>query len=82
MRNQVPVLVGVSAWVLFVEGLLAGDNSSVTQIGRFGPGAAASALTQGPGTLLAPAVALLLLVLYAVAAVLAGWVATMHRDVG
>jgi hypothetical protein len=26
-------LVGISAWVLFVEGLLVGDNSSVTEVG-------------------------------------------------
>jgi ABC-2 type transport system permease protein len=82
VRNQVPTLIGISAWLLFVESLLVEGNSSVIEIGRFGPGAAAAAMTgQGPGTLLAPAVGLLLLVLYAAAAALLGWLATSRRDV-
>jgi ABC-2 type transport system permease protein len=82
VRNQVPVLVGLCAWLLFVEGLLVGDVAGVTEVGRFGPGAAAAALTgQDPGRLLAPAVGLVLLVLYATAAVLAGGLATDRRDV-
>lgn len=82
LRNQVPTLIGICAWLLFVEGLLVGNNSSFTEVGRFGPGAAAAAISgQGPGTLLPPAVGLLVLAFYAAAAVLAGWMATSRRDV-
>lgn len=82
VRNQVPAMIGISAWVLFIEGLLVGNNSSVTVIGKFGPGAAAAAISgQGQGTLLPPGVALLLLALYAAAAALAAWLATTRRDV-
>jgi hypothetical protein len=82
VRNQVPTLVGICAWLLFVEGLLVGDVASVAEVGRFGPGAAAAALTgQDPATLVAPALGLALLALYAAAAVLAGWLATVRRDV-
>jgi ABC-2 type transport system permease protein len=82
VRNQVPALIGICAWLLFVESLLVEGNSSVIEIGRFGPGAAAAAITgQGAGTLLAPAIGLLVLVLYAAAAALAGWLATSRRDI-
>lgn len=83
VRNQVPVLVGICAWLLFVEGLLAGDLLGLGEIGRFLPGFAAEAISgQDPGTLLSPAVGLALLAGYAVVAALAGGVATSHRDVG
>lgn len=82
VRNQVPTVVGISAWLLFVEGLLVGDVTGVGDVGRFAPGAAAMAISgQEPDTLLAPAVALVLLVLYALAAAAAGWLATTRRDV-
>jgi ABC-2 type transport system permease protein len=82
VRNQVPTLIGICAWLLFVESLLVEGDSSVVEVGRFAPGAAAAAMTgQGAGTLLAPAVGLLVLVLYAAAASLAGWLATSRRDV-
>jgi ABC-2 type transport system permease protein len=82
-RNQVPTLVGICAWLLFVEGLLAGDViDNLGDIGRLLPGAAAAAVSgQDPGTLLAPAVGLVLLVLYAAAAALAGALALSRRDV-
>jgi ABC-type transport system involved in multi-copper enzyme maturation permease subunit len=83
VRNQVPVLVGICAWLLFVEGLLAGDLVALGEIGRFLPGSAAAAISgQDPGTLLSPAVGLALLAAYAVVATLAGRVATSRRDVG
>jgi ABC-2 type transport system permease protein len=84
VRNQVPTLVGICAWLLFVEGLLAGDVAGgLGDVGRLLPGAAASAVSgQDPGTLLAPAVGLVLLVGYAVAAALAGALAISRRDVG
>jgi ABC-2 type transport system permease protein len=82
VRNQAPTLIGISAWLLFVEGLLVGTSPDVTAIGRFGPGAAAAAITgQGADSLLPPAVALLLLALYAAAAALAGWLAMARRDI-
>ncbi len=83
VRHQVPTLVGVCAWLLFVEGLLAGDVGGLGDVGRFLPGAAAAAISgQDPGTLLAPAVGLALLALYTVATTLAGSLAISHRDVG
>jgi ABC-2 type transport system permease protein len=82
LRNQVPTLVGICAWLLFVEGLLVGDIAGVTDIGRFAPGALGEAISgQDPDTLLAPAVALVLLTLYATAAAVAGSLATVRRDV-
>lgn len=82
VRNQVPVLVGLCAWLLFVENLLVGDIAGVGNVGRLLPGAAGRAISgQDPNTLLAPAVGLLLLALYAVAAAVAGCLATSRRDV-
>ena len=83
IRSQVPTLIGISAWLLFVEGLLGGDLAGgVADVRRFAPGAAAEAISgQDPGTLLAPAVGLLLLVLYAAGAAAAGALATARRDV-
>lgn len=82
VRSQVPTLIGISAWLLFVEGLLVGDVAGVGDVGRFAPGALGMAASgQHPDTLVAPAVGLLLLALYAVAAAAAGWVATTRRDV-
>ena len=83
VRNQVPTLIGLCAWLLFVEGLLAGDVGSLGDVGRFLPGSAAAAMSgQDPGTLLAPALGLALLAAYAAVAALAGAFATSQRDVG
>jgi ABC-2 type transport system permease protein len=80
VRNQVPALVSLCAWLLFVEGLLVGD--ALDDVGRFTPGAAAAALSgQDSDTLLPPALALLLLAVYAAAAALTGARATSRRDV-
>lgn len=80
-RSQVPTVVGICAWLLFVEGVLAGDALDLG-VSRFAPGAAAVAISgQDPGTLLAPALGGLLLALYALAASAAGWWATRRRDV-
>jgi ABC-2 type transport system permease protein len=82
VRNQVPTLIGICAWLLFVEGLLVGDLTGVGDVGRFAPGAAAAAISgQDPDALLAPALGLVLLALYAAAAALAGALATDRRDV-
>jgi ABC-2 type transport system permease protein len=83
VRNQVPALIGICTWLLFVEGLLAGDLlGGVSDVTRFAPGAAAAALGgQDPDSLLAPSVALALLALYAAAAALAASLTTNRRDV-
>jgi len=82
VRHQVPTMIGICAWLLFVEGLLAGVLVGLGEVGRYLPGAAAAAISgQEPGTLLAPAAGLVLLALYAAVAALAGWFATSRRDV-
>ena len=82
VRHQVPALVGICAWLLFIEGLLAGDLLGLGEVGRFLPGSAASAISgQDPGALLAPAAGLALLAAYGAVAALAGALATSRRDV-
>jgi ABC-type transport system involved in multi-copper enzyme maturation permease subunit len=82
VRNQVPALVGICAWLLFFENLLVGDVAGVGGLGRLLPGAAAKAISgRDPDTLLAPAPGLVLLALYAAAAAAAGSLATTRRDV-
>jgi ABC-2 type transport system permease protein len=82
VRNQVPTLIGICAWLLFVEGLLVGDVAGVGDVGRFAPGAAAAAISgQDPDKLVAPGVGLVLLVLYAAAAAVAGSLVTARHDV-
>lgn len=81
IRNQVPTVVGITAWLLFVEGLLFGDIG-LSDIGRFLPGALAMAASgQDRLHLLAPAIAVSLLAVYAAAVAAAGWVTTTRRDV-
>jgi ABC-2 type transport system permease protein len=80
VRNQVPAVAGTCAWLLFVETVLFGDADIVGEIGRFTPGALGRAAT-GQEPLLAPALAVLLLAIYAAAAALAGSIATARRDV-
>lgn len=82
VRSQVPTVVGIAAWLLFVEGLLVGDVAGVADVGRFAPGALGMAASgQEPDTLVSPGVGLLLLALYALAAAVAGALATSRRDV-
>jgi ABC-type transport system involved in multi-copper enzyme maturation permease subunit len=82
VRNQVPALVGMCAWLLFVEGLLAGDLLGVGSVGRFLPGMAAAAISgQDPDTLLAPVAGLVLLIGYAIAFPLIGAMAMSRHDV-
>jgi len=80
VRNQVPTVVGICAWLLFIESLLLGDVGLVGDVGRFTPGALGKAAS-GQDPLLAPGLAVFLLALYTAAAVAAGWVATTRRDV-
>jgi hypothetical protein len=82
VRNQVPTLIGICAWLLFIEGLLVGDVADIRDVGRFAPGALGAAISgQDPDTLVAPGVGLVLLALYAGAAAWAGSLATARRDV-
>lgn len=81
VRNQVPALLGTCVWLLFVENLLVGDIVGVGDVGRLLPGGAGKAISGlDPDMLLAPAAGLVLLVLYAAAAVVAGCLATSRRD--
>jgi ABC-type transport system involved in multi-copper enzyme maturation permease subunit len=83
VRHQVPVVAGICAWLLFVEGLLVGDLAGLSDVFKFLPGSAAAAISgQQPGTLLAPAAGLALLATYAAAAAASGAFATSRRDVG
>ncbi len=80
VRNQVPTLVGLCAWLLFVEGLVTGDAGGLGDVGRYLPGALGNAAS-GQVPELAPGLAMLLLALYAAAAAAAGSLTTMRRDV-
>jgi ABC-type transport system involved in multi-copper enzyme maturation permease subunit len=81
VRNQVPALVGITAWLLFVENLLVGDLAGIGDIGRLLPGSAGRAISgQNPDTLLTPGAGLILLLLYAITAAVAGRLATDRRD--
>lgn len=78
VRAQVPTVVAMSAWVLFVEGILV-DNTP--DLGRFAPGALGQALAGlHRDSLLAPVLGGTLLAVYAAAALAAGSVATTRRD--
>lgn len=83
VRNQVPTLVGICAWLLFVEGLLAGDVADgLGDVGRLLPGAAAAAISgQDPGTSLVPWVGFVVLAAYAIVATIAGTLAISRRDI-
>jgi ABC-2 type transport system permease protein len=84
VRNQVATTVGLFVWLFFIEALLLGQ---VPNVGRFLPGAAASALGGATITgqvrppLLAPLIGLLIAVAYTGAIAVAGSVATVRRDV-
>jgi len=87
VRNQVPLLIGICIWLLFVESLLFEDLglkkiAGISDIGRFLPGTLAKeAAGLGDQTLLAPGAAVLGLAVYAVAAAAIGWMAIRARDV-
>jgi ABC-type transport system involved in multi-copper enzyme maturation permease subunit len=83
VRNQVPALVGLCVWLLFVEPLLLGDVPSAA---KFAPEASAGAIagaiqSQISDSLVAPALGVLLLVVYAALAGAAGAIAITRRDV-
>jgi hypothetical protein len=78
VRHQVPTVVGLCAWLLFVEQLLLGDLGG--NVGWFTPGALAKAAV-GQDPRLAAGLAVVLLALYAATVTAAGWVTTTRRDV-
>jgi ABC-2 type transport system permease protein len=83
VRNQVAALVGLLAWVLFVESLLFGV---LPDEGRFLPGIAGAGISGVTNTgevtsLLSPAAGATLLAAYAAGALAAGAIATARRDV-
>jgi ABC-2 type transport system permease protein len=79
VRAQVPTIVGLFAWVLFVENIL-GDVPSWQ---RFAPGSLAQALggQVRDGILTSAVLAAALLIAYAAFVALAGLTATVRRDV-
>jgi ABC-2 type transport system permease protein len=80
LRSQVPTIVALLVWLLFVENLLA----DLPSVHRFAPGALAQALAgqERSGTLYEPAVAAALLALFAVVVLAVGNTMTASRDVG
>ena len=83
VRQQVPTVVGICAWLLFVEGLLVGDLVGIGDVSKFLPGSAAAAISgQEPGTLLGPVAGLALLFGYVVVSAAAGTFAFDRRDIG
>ena len=83
VRNQVATMVGLCVWLLFIESILLGD---VPAAAKFAPGASAGAIAgaiqaQNADKLVAPAVGVLLLAAYAIAASAAGSIVTTRRDV-
>jgi len=79
IRAQVPSLVALFAWLLFVENLL----TDLAAVHRFVPGALAQALAgqDRAGALRTPGTAGALLVAYTAAALVAATLATSRRDV-
>ena len=79
VRAQVPTIVGLFAWVLFVENIL-GDVPSWQ---KFAPGSLGQALggQVRDGILSSAALAAVLLIAYAALVALAGLTATVRRDV-
>jgi ABC-type transport system involved in multi-copper enzyme maturation permease subunit len=78
VRSQVPTVVGILVWLLFVENTVA---TGVPSIAKFAPGTLGQAVAgKTRGTLHTPAIGALLLGLYAVTALTAGRLATTRRD--
>lgn len=78
VRNQVTAIVGIFIWLQIVENILADSASSVS---RYMPGGLAQAISASRSGLVAsPALALILLAVYAAAAAATGWRTTLRRD--
>ena len=81
IRGQVPALVGLVVWLLFIENLLVGDIAGVGAIGRYLPGAAGKAISgQTATSLLSTSAGAAVLVAYAVAAIVVGSIAVDRTD--
>ena len=81
-RNQVPALVGLTVWLLFIENVLVGDLAGVSAAARFLPGTAGKAISgQDASSLLSPGAGLIMLSLYAIAAAAGGCVAIERHDI-
>lgn len=81
-RNQVPALVGIAVWLLFVENVLLGDIAGADTVARLLPGAAGKAIGgQSASGLLSPGLGLAVLILYALAATAVGIAAIDRRDI-
>jgi ABC-type transport system involved in multi-copper enzyme maturation permease subunit len=79
VRNQVSTVVGIFVWVLFIENILIG---SIPGVGKYAPAALGRAIAGATNnTLHTPALAVVLLAVYASAAIAAGWLATTRRDI-
>jgi ABC-2 type transport system permease protein len=83
VRNQVAAVVGLCVWLLLLEPLLLGD---VPGAAKYAPEASAGAIagaiqSQIADTLVAPALGVLLLAVYAALAGVAGSLAVTRRDV-
>jgi ABC-2 type transport system permease protein len=79
VRNQVGTLLALCVWMLLLENLLL---TFVPDAGRLAPGAAGLALAGEIADELLPSTpGILLLALYAGALSVAGWLATLRRDV-
>ena len=81
IRGQVPALIGLVVWLLFIENLLVGDIAGVGAIGRYLPGAAAKAISgQTATSLLSPTAGAFVLIAYAVAAIVVGSIVVDRTD--
>jgi ABC-type transport system involved in multi-copper enzyme maturation permease subunit len=79
VSNQVATVVGLVVWLVFIENLLV---DSLPGVSRYAPGVLGRAIIgQQTGTLHTPALAALLLILYAGAAAATGGLAITRRDV-
>jgi len=79
VRNQVPVVVGLLIWTLFIENLL---RAGVPSIGRFAPGSLARAIAvDGPAAIASPAVAVAVLALAAAGCLVAARATFTRRDI-
>jgi ABC-2 type transport system permease protein len=84
VRSQVATVTGLCVWLLFLEPLLLGD---LPEAAKYAPEASAGAMagaiqSQLADALVAPALGVLLLAVYAVLAGVAGSLAITRRDVG
>ncbi len=80
VRNQVPVVVGIPVWTLFIESLL---RAGLPSVGRFVPGSLGRAIAApGDGVLASAPVAAAVLAAVAAALLGAAGAAFARRDIG